>query len=225
MIKNTNKTWAILVLCFLVACTSSRSAIFEQGEKCPPPCWYGIAPGQTSLQEANTILKSIPAVNLTSIENWSVLQPNDSIKFRFLSGFRESDGDFFSQAGIVEAISFGFKPKTLKLSDVLLEWGSPDQYIAIYYSKAEIPYLVTSIIYSKQGIILNSIRNMRPDEIPKFESDFSLQGVWYTDPVSVTSPLKNGTINALNDQDLLDGLKPWVGLASEIQYLKKERYP
>lgn len=203
----------------LTACKPLPSVILQK-ETCSPPCWNGIVPGQTSLEEVTAKLKSIPAVDAKSIEAKSIIQTGDGIGFKFLPDFREDDGEIFSKMGTVETISFGFKRNTLKLSDVLLEWGQPDQYISIYYSEAEMPYLVTSIIYAKQGIILDNIRDMRAEENPKFDNNFPIQSVWFTNPTLTTALLQNGLINTLNNQDLLEGLKTWTGLG-EIQYLTR----
>ena len=107
------------------------------------------------------------------------------------------------------------------LSEILQKWGPPDQYISVYYSKVEKPYLATSIIYIKRGIILDNIRDMRAEELPRFDINYPLQDIWFINPTSPTDSLKNGPINALSDQDLLVGLKPWAGLG-EIIYLKRD---
>jgi len=49
----------VLSVSILAACSLLPSAIFEK-EGCSPPCWNGIIPGQTSLQEINAKLISIP---------------------------------------------------------------------------------------------------------------------------------------------------------------------
>ena len=221
MRKFIKNAFLCLVTCILTACKPLPSAVL-QDENCSPPCWNQIIPGQTLAQEINTKLKSVSAVDAKSIKIKSILQINDGISFKFLPNFKEDAGETFSQGGTIEAISFGIKPNAQKLSEVLQEWGPPDQYISIYYSNAEIPYLATSIIYSKQGIVLNNIRNMRVEEVPKFEDEFPVQSIWYTVPASTTVLLENGLIDDIDNQDLLDGLKQWTGLG-EIHYIKRDR--
>ncbi len=209
----------ILGICILAACQPLPSAVL-QDESCSPPCWNGIIPGKTSLQEVSAKLKSVSAVDAKSIKTMSVLQANDSVDFHFLSNTRENGGRIYSQGGVVQAISFSPKSGTLILSEALQEWGTPDQYISIYYSKAETPYLATSIIYTERGIILNNIRNMRAEESPNFVGNFSIQSVWYTNPKLTMVLLENGSLDALNNQDLLDGLKPWTGYG-QIHYIER----
>lgn len=211
----------VLSVSILAACSLLPSAIFEK-EGCSPPCWNGIIPGQTSLQEINAKLISIPVVDAKSIKAMFMLKPDDSIDFHFLPGVREIGGRVYSQDGVVQAISFLPKSNTLSLAESLQEWGTPDQYISIYYSKAEIPYLVTNIIYTKQGIILNSGGDMRPEEVPIFENSYPIQVIYYVNPDLIPFLLKNGSLNALTDQDMKDGLKPWTGLG-KIDYLKRDR--
>jgi hypothetical protein len=219
MRKFTRASFLILAMCIFAACKPLPSAIF-QSESCLPPCWNGITPGQTSLQDIDSKVKSIPVVDVKSIKTRSILQANDSLEFKFLPLLREDGGRIYSQDGVVQAISFSPKPGNLLLPEALQKWGLPDQYSSIYYSYVETPYLVTIIIYVKKSIILINIRDMRVDEVPKFDKDFRIESVWFTNPTSTNAPLENGLIDTLNRQDLLDSLKPWTGLG-EIQYLTR----
>ena len=210
----------LVMLCTLAACKPLPSAILQE-ELCSPPCWKGITPGITLVQELNEKLESFPEIDAKSIKAMYVLQPNDSIDFKFLPNMRrEEGGRIYLESGVVRAISLSPKSNLLLLPEVLQKWGPPDQYISIYYSKAETPYLTTSVVYTKQGIILVNIRNMRSDEIPRFDSGFPILSVWYTNPASITILLENGLIDTISPQDILDGLKPWNGLG-EIYYINK----
>ena len=217
--KKLNR-FVFLIVCvgMFYACKPMSSTIL-QNESCLPPCWNGIIPGQTSLQEVNAKLKTISAVNVSSIQTRSMLQSNDSIEFKFFSYIRENEGRIYSQGGVVQAISFSPKQGSLLLSETLQAWGVPDQYISIYYAFVETPYLATNIIYTKQGIILDNIKDMRAEEIPKFDNNFPIQTVWFINPTLTTRLLQNGLIDNLNNQYLHDGLKPWTGFG-EIRYLE-----
>lgn len=215
----TKISFLTLVVGIFASCQLPPSAIF-QNETCSPPCWNGIIPGETSPQEINAKLELIPMVDSKSIKTMFTLQSNDSVDFKFLPSVKETGGRIYSQDGVVQAISFWSKPNTLRLSESLQKWGPPDQYISIYYSKAEIPYLVTNIIYTKKGLILYNGRDMRAEEVPSFDNNFPIQIIRYVNPNLITTLLTNGSLDALNDQDILDGLKSWTGLG-EIQYLKR----
>jgi hypothetical protein len=107
------------------------------------------------------------------------------------------------------------------LSDGLENWGSPDRYISIYYSKAEMPYLVTIIVFIDQGIILESRKGMSTKDIPKFEKNLPIDDFWYINPDLINSLLEDGPIAHINNQDLRDSIKPWAGFG-EIIYLTKD---
>jgi hypothetical protein len=199
-----------LAICNLVACRSMVSAIL-QDKSCSPPCWNQITPGQTSIQEISSKLVSIQGVDSKSIKPKSILNANDGISFKFLPYLREDAGELYSREGIIETISFGIKQGKISLSDALQEWGPPDQYISLYYSKVERPYLATSIIYTKRGIILDTTRDMSAKDVPKFEGNFPIQSVWYTDPAMTITPLTNGLLDNIKMQDVSAGLKPWSG--------------
>jgi hypothetical protein len=210
----------ILTLGILVACNPLPSAIL-QDNTCSAPCWNGIIPGQTSLQEVNTKLKTTSSVDLQTQKTIFIRKKDDGLSFMFLPNVREESGWIYFQDGIVQALAFWPKTNKLLLSDGLKTWGLPDRYISIYYSTAEQPYLVTSVIYSKQGIIVEFIKTMSSEGIVKLENDTPIFGFWYTNPSLTISMLENGTIDQIIDQDLLEGLKPWTGLG-EIHYLKRD---
>lgn len=207
-----------LVFCLLAGCNLLQSAIF-QDESCSPPCWHKITPGQSSPQDVNMALKSIPAVDPKSIKTVYGLQANEGIAFKFYPVYREDAGRIISQSGIVEVINFGLRLNGFKLGDILQEWGSPDEYVSIYYWFVDEPYLATSIIYSHKGIILGAIRDMRPDEVPLFDSGFRIQSIWFINPSFALTSLQNGFIDTLKFPTLQVSLQPWTGYG-KIHFMK-----
>ena len=206
--------------CILAACQMLPSAIF-QNETCSPPCWNGVIPGKTLFKDINAKMNPTPSIDSKSIKTISFLQSNDGISFSFLPNVRENGGRIFSQDGIVQAILFWPKSNEFLLSEGLQNWGSPDQYISIYYSKVETPYLITIVTYINRGIILESRKAMSIEDVPKFENNLPIDDFWYINPELTNSLLENGPIAIIDKQDLLDGLKPWTGLG-EIIYLTKD---
>ena len=220
MRKFINSAFLGLAVYILAACKPLPSAVF-QDHSCSPPCWKQITPGHTPLQDVDSKLRSISAVDSKSIKTTSILQPNDGISFKFLPNMREADGEIFSQGGTVEAIDFSPKGNTLTLSDALQEWGPPERYISIYYSEAEIPNLVTIIIYDDLGIILGSGTSISSGEKPRFENNFPIYYFFYTNPPITNTFLENGLISYnIHNQDLLEGFQTWNGLG-EIHYLPR----
>ena len=219
MKKTIGIIYLFLVAYIIVACKPEQSAIF-QDESCSAPCWNQITPGETLLQGIDAKIKTIPGIDPKSLKIKTFLQMNDGIAFNFLSNAKESGGEIFSQNNIVEAIYFWPKTDTLSLSEGFQKWGSPDQYISIYYSSAEIPYLVTFIIYSDRGIVLLNMKTMSDSEVPKFEKNLQINGLWYTSAKLISTLLENGVIGHIGNKDFTEGLKSWNGL-KEIQYIKR----
>lgn len=219
MNKLTKTSFLTLALCILTACKSFPSAVF-QDESCLPPCWNQIVPGKTLLKDINAKMGPIPDIDSESIKMISILQSNDGVSFSFLPNVRENGGRIFSQGGIVQAILFWPKSNEFLLSEGLQNWGLPDRYISIYYSKAETPYLVTIIIYINRGIILESRKAMSNEDVPKFEKNLPIDDFWYINPELTNSLLENGLIDDIDNQDLLIGSYPWNGF-EEIRYLTR----
>ena len=209
-----------LIAGILVSCKQIPSTVL-QNKSCSPSCWEQITPGRTLFSDVSLKLRSISAVDSKSIKTISILQSNDGISFNFLPNMREVGGRILAQGGDVEAILFWPKRNMLTLSEALQEWGLPDRYLSIYYSKNEIPNLVTIIIYSDRGILLGSGRTMTSREIPRFENNLPIDYFLYTNPSLIDTILENGLISYnIHKQDLLEGIRPWNGLG-EIHYLKR----
>lgn len=219
-----NKKLSIVSLILLLfntsACKPLPSAVFRD-ESCFPPCWNQIMPGQTYFKDINAKLRLTQDIDSTSIKSITILRSNDGISFNFLPTVREHGGRIFSQNGIVQAILFWPKANEFLLSDGLEIWGSPDRYLSIYYSKAETPYLVTIIVFIDKGTILESRKAMSTKDTPRFEKNLPIDDFWYINPDLINSLLEDGPIAHIDNQDLLDSIRPWSGF-EEIIYLTKD---
>jgi hypothetical protein len=210
----------VLMTHVLVACIPKPLAIFNTNI-CPPPCWEGIKPGETTLLEAKAKLQTSGEVDVTTITPRSIMNSKDSVNFEFHSNLREVGGYVFSQGELVEGIWFGYDSGGIKFSEVLQNWGSPDQYISTYQTFAEVHSLVTSVIYKRKGIILTGVTIKDINEVPRFENDYKFDEVWFTSPENITEFMHSGPMR-LDSKDIREGLKPWTGLG-EIHYITKDK--
>jgi hypothetical protein len=59
---------ALSLLLLSVACVSTSPEIYLGDATCVIPCWYGLTPGKTTFEEAQTVIQSLPFVATDSIE-------------------------------------------------------------------------------------------------------------------------------------------------------------
>jgi hypothetical protein len=144
-------------------------ATFAPGEGCPAPCFAGIRPGITSVDDAVDILKAhewVAAVDVTDRQmlrvaidwTWSGQQPD------FITG----EGHIELWNNTVQSISI---PTRISYSDFLNAFGSPQQ--------AQLDYLFHYLSYDSAGITARAeivCRNLWHTPVTIDYSDRPLRG-------------------------------------------------
>jgi hypothetical protein len=96
---------------------------------CELPCWFGIVPGQTHLNEANNILNTIPEINY--IESFTETEDaNGNVRFDVTGGGYRIIGGMLvynSDDEIIDSIQY-FAGDSISLQDVIEVLGEPSYY-------------------------------------------------------------------------------------------------
>jgi hypothetical protein len=104
-------------------CTERQpSYILESG--CAVPCWRGIIPGETSIEDAVEIIKQIPEVSLTSI---SVRDQGVGIRYASWVMGPAGDltfGEIIAENETVSTVSLSLD-REVPLADLFLAYGEP----------------------------------------------------------------------------------------------------
>lgn len=202
---------AILMLLsssLISSCNQKPMLVFTENT-CQAPCWMGIIPGKTTLQQGIDIIHRIDFVTDIS-ELRSKSEVHDTLYFAFEKKYREAFGYIYSNKGIVEQIGFSPSSNNLTLGDIFHTIGTPDEYLSIYYTTAESHYYAISIYYKEKGITLHNTTFSGKDDI-EFYPDMPIELIVFTQPEMITKPEQDGTINQLNDTELAKGLTSWTG--------------
>ncbi len=148
-----------------------------KGIPCPPPCWEGITPGITTLDEAIKILKQNPQINLSSIEigNPSKVDPRTGdFYWEFVNDTTNSTGSYDAKISAHPVISiYPHYTAQIKLGEIIQSYGPPS------YVRADATADIFSIyfVWLSQGFEIGTTAYLSKGEnIPKISAELSLGG-------------------------------------------------
>ncbi len=130
MIGLTMLLAVVIGLACLIGLTfpADRTSALNVPADCSQPCWHGIRPHVTSVQEGLDLIKADPALRLTEV---------DTVHFCWampVSAFAEGCAYSFRNAGerteVVEIVSLVPRPNSFLLGDAIAFFGKP--IIAVY---------------------------------------------------------------------------------------------
>lgn len=169
----------MITLVFLISGCSSGNADLLDPVVCEPPCWRGITPGVTTIDEAAIILDSMEEIDHETMEYVGSNKHywDSGYTWKFLG--EEQNGGFLTEIdGKVTAIEFSFGDDP-KLSDVVNIVGYPDNVLTSIFALDNI--MVTIGLYYKSGICAEVYNNY---------SIISLKRISPT-PISVNAKISN----------------------------------
>ena len=167
--------------CSLAQIEEDPLTILEM-KTCEPPCWQGITPGVTTLEEANILTQQITYVPSGS----DILEPDrvftdgiHGINFRFREPYPDVE-IFANEQGVIDRIVFLFDRKNLpKLGDCTEIFGEP-QFIGMSVTFFEARR--SFIIFAYSQITLQFSRGMafRLDPVKiSYSSNVHIESVTY----------------------------------------------
>lgn len=134
------------------------------GVPCSPPCWYGIHPGQTAVEEAIKIVRGLPFVVSDSLKRAKEGLPSgfdEGVTWKYIGGTHPAHGGaLYARQGTIVWMRVSL-PRGLRLADVLVTQGEPD-LVAVSLGMIGIGPLAEGhgyylhLFYSERGVMLSS---------------------------------------------------------------------
>lgn len=205
------RLFSILLTLLILVITGCKPSISEviQDTMCIPPCWKSIVPGQTSQQEATSILNKLSDVDNRTLRIMSVAKPNDSIYLNFIPKTGDIGARLFFKNDTVLAINF--VPKNLSLGTTIEYLGEPESILAIHHQD-ERSYVSVFLDYQSKGIVLLlELIPYQSGEKVILSPDTEVQGFWYFDPNSYHELMTSPYIAGLYPNFLEQNTHQWVG--------------
>jgi hypothetical protein len=145
------KVIILLLILNLIACSQIETqdyldgqidSYLEGSENCQPPCWLGIIPGITKLEEVIEILQRVENSVVDEVE------PNKTITF-FLP---ERESYVYIEFNELLVSNINFRVKETCLQEILTKFGNPDFF---YFGYGEEGGWGMYIFYPNQGLVFN----------------------------------------------------------------------
>lgn len=120
------------------------------GVPCAPPCWQGITPGVTQMDEALEILSNSPYIETGSIKRAGT-DISGGCTWRWRSPGRRMQPGLNWQTGIVDTIQMGLT-FNLTVQEVTDKFGLPEAVSAVEGGQPEHWYWIIVLHYPSQGV-------------------------------------------------------------------------
>jgi hypothetical protein len=126
-------------------------------EPCSPPCWYGITPDASTVDELNSFL-------LAHHEFVSRCQSYDNTASGGYAGILCDRAEFAFRDGVVDSISVEVIPP-IELGDVIAQYGAPEA-VSLYLVRGTTSNLqqnqTSDLYYPQWGFIASSTQTQSP---------------------------------------------------------------
>lgn len=102
------------------------------GVPCKPPCWEGITPGATTVEEATLILKNSPFISQVELGQVAVLTNGGYIQWTWKKDKSKGNATFDPQTSpaIISEVNTMI-PSTYRLQEVIQHYGEPSAVVAV----------------------------------------------------------------------------------------------
>jgi hypothetical protein len=111
---------------------------FISGEPCEPPCWYGLIPGESTEDQLDDVLSTLPFVEKDSIRKWEhvskgIIVDGNEVDYNCMVANGGICGYIIVANGVIQVISHKIIYE-LPLETVIEKLGQPDYVIYTPYS-------------------------------------------------------------------------------------------
>ena len=182
-------------------------------EPCAAPCWYGITPGVSDLEEVRQSLATNPHVDQASIREQQ--GTGDMVQVDWLErGLFSGLGLLSLRNDVVERIDLRMRYK-ITLGQVVEKYGPPEKVAAWYARAAGTAYYIR-LYYPSKGLLF--LVDTRPRASPLGDTDVITEDMVITDvlyfaPTSIEDLLLSDLIPIGNEKGphMLERLQDWPG--------------
>jgi hypothetical protein len=207
----------LLLIVILSAGTTSCSIIGNRSVRlpevlakntCEPPCWFGITPGETTHEEALSLLSSLPFIQPETIQDW-----HSSTGAHIKSNAGASGVSVYYDAEqVVKVLSIGLRAGKLSFGSVIRVYGEPDKILAVQGSDSR-HGMRYKIIYTENGLVFGGV--LRPFDARKeqatIEESHRVLSIYFFNPGLIDQVFTDNSISALLPEVFHAGLQDWQG--------------
>lgn len=131
---------------------AGREITLLTGDPCLPPCWYGIVPGETTIEDVKVALPTLSFVDEESINEHKYTYSSGlewSMSWLSLRNRKEAGEIWFDETGLVSRIGH-YWGRDVELKELIDIYGPPDGLLMLYHPEQwPIP---VRVIWFSQGV-------------------------------------------------------------------------
>lgn len=149
------------------------------GEPCEPPCWQGLTPGESTLQEVNEFIRTTRWVNPQTLYRSGLYRAGGervglSIRWHSTAGGYGIRNRFTIHGGVLDSITIN-PDYPLTLERLFERYGPPDKYVA-RLSGPEILYVDVTLFYPTHGFTVDLVLGYHDATLQR---ETRVASVWY----------------------------------------------
>jgi len=183
------------------------------GEPCEPPCWQGLTPGQSTLQEVNEFMRTSGFVNPGSVHRSQLHRSGQwvgvSIWWRSTVGGGSRSNKFIVEGGVLDSVTI-YPDYVLTLQRLIDRYGPPERYVAGLPISGPLYYEVT-LFYPTYGFTTELVV---PYDDGTLQPETRVASVWYFRAATmerfVELGCEAGYLGGAPDKSL-EALRDWPG--------------
>jgi hypothetical protein len=149
------------------------------GEPCEPPCWQGLTPGESTLEEVNEFIRTSRFVNPRTLHRSDFRRASGqgvgvNIWWRSTVGGGRGSNNFSVEGGVLKDMTI-YPDYDLTLGRLIETYGPPEKYAASLLSSDSLCVRVM-LFYPTHGLTVDLV--LRPDGWT-LEPQSTVESVWY----------------------------------------------
>jgi len=211
--KRLSKCLLTLVSVFsLAGCNVQEPSVYLGDDSvCPIPCWYGITPGRSTIEESVSTLNSLPFI--TGTKTTTSKNVTDVFwRYRWIT----ADGSIIFKDG--KLIVIRITPSDLSLGDVFNKLGSPES-VSAWYEPGDLVTYVVSLYYLDKGVVVIIADRPQGDlsDPQRITKDLSVSQIHLFEPTDLGTFLKE--ISGKSEEYVVrvtEQLQPWPGFGDDV---------
>jgi hypothetical protein len=205
----------IAILILLTSCSRKPSVILEDNT-CDAPCWRGIVPGQSTIENVEVILDSMtdihpPVGPENTLANNPYYEKQIGWEFDSVTEYR---GVVYFRNDIVTLINISME-NDLPLADIILKFGEPTDVLIQSMVGDPAVYLTVKLIYPDKGICLSHQPSfIFPFKNPKsyrIKPSTKIRNVMFIDHSVLEGQLEFGCLAGIDDIIYSANKQNWKG--------------
>jgi len=171
---------------------------------CPAPCWQGLTPGASTLEDAREVLDGLGGSLVGGYSEQQLHGETVLIQWHFRECQYCAVNGISLDNGVVSTISM-FVPYNVPVADLLAGYGEPEGIVAFEDGLPEHRYVAVSMFYGQRG--LTFVLEL-PTDRPMLDPTSRVMHASYSEPYTLSSKQE-----ALGDEQ---ALTPWPGYGNAL---------